>query len=159
MNKLTKIKEFNSENLTDEFLFKLTALCGKSSFYLQEKFKSKGLLVTDLFCGKRDGTTWFSHRWQNPDCSENNLVRTQYCVRVTFGYDEKLTLYLYSDGDVWLSHVRLKGDVTSWSSDSGYEYATKTSVSTYHPNPYKVIELYLEYGFYSLTNKDLEISK
>lgn len=144
---LVQIKEFNTETVTEELAFELASLC-VWNHYNEERFKKKGITIENgTPKGVKEGAT--THPWKDED-AEKGYLKTPTGVEITTFLEDKIRVF--EDGRI-LSHWRTD------SPHSEYEFISRHRVTgierkaikpTYAPNPVKVVQLYLDHGFFEL---------
>ena len=155
--KLKQIKEFNSENISEEFAAELCALIGLQSAWKNYE-KGNGFTIKDEWYGKSKGSSSHADVWNNPDHSDGDYVRTHNGVDITVNRSPGHRLRIFEDGRGIMYSSHSKGDIKSaYTGDSSrgispsIEYFDKHE--TYHEYPcsaFKLMQLYLDNGFYTV---------
>ena len=150
--KLKQIKEFNKETVTNDIAFEIFAIVAWNH-YKEEKYKSQGFEVEEEFYGQstRGTTQMHSTNWNNPEYKLEGFERTFSGLKLIPNCGTSHQFYLNKNGkiDCWCVHN--KGDIRGYNPETGFEYYDKFSKKReMQYNFLKLIQLYLDYGFYTI---------
>jgi hypothetical protein len=151
--KLKQIKEFNKETVTNEIAYKIFAVAGLWNAYSREEYISRGFECEERWCGQRIGGGGSNHQaaWSNPDFKQEGYERTFEGLTLKPIDSTPHKFHLNKDGRVTVYNVHEKGSWKGWSSKDGDEYYDKFEMNLeYHCNQIKLMQLYLDLGFYTV---------
>lgn len=162
--KITLLKPFTSENITQDMAAELFALVGLQKMWKSPDVRAKGYIIKDEWWGKdiNGNGGSFSSKWYDPNYTEDKCIRTHNGVSITLGYEldreGKHMLRIWEDGRAIMYSSHKKGDVKSWSNGE-YEYYNKyTSYHEYACSAVKLMQFYLDNGFYTVIKKQYMIT-
>lgn len=151
--KLIQIKEFNKETVTNEIAYQIFAIAGNWKNYLKQEYIDKGFECEERWYGSStDGrSSSYNNNWNTPNYTEKGYVRTFQGLTLTPIKSTYHRFHLNKDGGITCYNVHEAGSLKSWNITTGEEFYEKFIMNLEYPaNQIKLIQLYLDLGFYTI---------
>lgn len=154
--RLKKVKEFNSDSITQDIAAELFALIGLQSYWKKAEVKDKGYTIKDLWHGvlPNGAGSSMSSDWEVPGYTDGIHLREHNGVEIKMNWEigKEGKHYLIIDkngrGIVYIYHR--PSELKSIIGSEVKIYEDFTSYTEYPCNPIKLVNFYFEHGFYTV---------